>query len=206
MVKCRIDHYQTPGEVHVSVYAKKADKEKSSIAFETNQASVDLRRGLAGMELDPYCARQVHLNLLLPGPKHFVRTLNLYGSINPEASSFTFFGTKVCSDLLPDYLDSLSFTTKPSHVWYILCLRRWICCWPRAIHAAGTCSRSQQMIPSCRKDSVLPLVLEEGQALSGARRSSWTRATSQPMRPQPRLDLVSCIMSLRSPTWWRTLT
>jgi hypothetical protein len=41
IVKCRIDHYQTPGEVHVTVYAKKADKEKSSISFDTDQARID---------------------------------------------------------------------------------------------------------------------------------------------------------------------
>jgi len=86
MVKCRIDHYQTPGEVHVTVYAKKADKGESSITFDTNQ---------------------VHLDLLLPGPKRFTQTLNLYGSIDPASSSFTFFGTKV--DLLLAKSDARSW-------------------------------------------------------------------------------------------------
>lgn len=31
---CRIDHYQTPDQVHVSVFAKKVDKERSSVLFE----------------------------------------------------------------------------------------------------------------------------------------------------------------------------
>lgn len=36
-VKCRIDHYQTPAQVFVSVFAKKVVKEESSVKFETDQ-------------------------------------------------------------------------------------------------------------------------------------------------------------------------
>jgi hypothetical protein len=36
-VKCRIEHYQTPSQVHVSVFAKKIVKEKSSVDFEAEQ-------------------------------------------------------------------------------------------------------------------------------------------------------------------------
>ncbi|KAF8889762.1 chord-domain-containing protein [Gymnopilus junonius] len=62
-VECRIDHYQTPGQVHVSVFAK---------SFE-----------------------QVILNLALPNNKRFSRTLELFGEIKPDRSSFNIFGTKV---------------------------------------------------------------------------------------------------------------
>lgn len=33
MVECRMDHYQTPGQVIVSVFGRGADKEKSSVTF-----------------------------------------------------------------------------------------------------------------------------------------------------------------------------
>lgn len=36
-VKCRVDHYQTPTEVHVSVFAKKVVKDQSSVKFDTEQ-------------------------------------------------------------------------------------------------------------------------------------------------------------------------
>lgn len=39
---CRIDHYQTPSEVHVSVFAKKADQERSKVNFEDTQVSEGL--------------------------------------------------------------------------------------------------------------------------------------------------------------------
>ncbi len=35
------------------------------------------------------------LDLYLPGNKRFSRTLDLYGPINPENSTFQYFGTKV---------------------------------------------------------------------------------------------------------------
>lgn len=38
-VKCRIDHYQTPTQVHVSVFAKKVVKDQSSVRFDTEQVS-----------------------------------------------------------------------------------------------------------------------------------------------------------------------
>lgn len=40
-MKCRIDHYQTPEKVHVSVYAKKADKEKSRIIFNRDEVRIE---------------------------------------------------------------------------------------------------------------------------------------------------------------------
>lgn len=71
---CRIDHYQTPNEVHVSVFAKQADRDKSSVTIEETQ---------------------VHLDLFLPGQKRFKRTLNLFGPVFPQESSYQFYGTKV---------------------------------------------------------------------------------------------------------------
>ncbi|KAF8321273.1 chord-domain-containing protein [Clavulina sp. PMI_390] len=73
-VKCRIDHYQTPTNVHVSVFAKKVIKEQSKVIFEKDQ---------------------IHLDLLLPDNKRFVHSLNLFGGITPDECTATFFGTKV---------------------------------------------------------------------------------------------------------------
>lgn len=72
--ECRIDHYQTPKEVHVSVFAKQADRDRSSIMI---------------------VETQVHLDLFLPGQKRFKRTLNLFGPVLPQESSYQFYGTKV---------------------------------------------------------------------------------------------------------------
>ncbi|KAF8184879.1 chord-domain-containing protein [Mycena galopus ATCC 62051] len=74
MTTCRIDHYQTIDRVHVSIFAKKADKERSQVKFEESQISFDL---------------------YLPESKRFAKTVELFGPIDPVASSFTFFGTKV---------------------------------------------------------------------------------------------------------------
>ncbi|KAL7283540.1 hypothetical protein ACG7TL_002974 [Trametes sanguinea] len=72
--QCRIDHYQTPTEVHASVFAKQADANTSTVKIEENQ---------------------IFLDLYLPGKKRFRKTLNLWGPVNPEESSFKFFGTKL---------------------------------------------------------------------------------------------------------------
>ncbi|KZV93335.1 chord-domain-containing protein [Exidia glandulosa HHB12029] len=74
LVTCRVDYYQTPGQVHASVFAKKADKEKTKIQLLEDK---------------------VELDISLPDSKRFVRTLNLYGPIKPESSSITFYGTKI---------------------------------------------------------------------------------------------------------------
>ncbi|KAF8078086.1 chord-domain-containing protein [Lyophyllum atratum] len=71
---CRVDHYQTLDQVHVSVFAKQVDKERTKIEFEETQ---------------------VKLDIYLPGPKRFSRTLDLFGPIDPKQSSYEFFGTKV---------------------------------------------------------------------------------------------------------------
>ena len=40
-------------------------------------------------------SRQLHVDLYLPDAKRFKRTLNLFGTIVPEESTFKFFSTKV---------------------------------------------------------------------------------------------------------------
>ncbi|BGP13967.1 hypothetical protein JCM10213_005553 [Rhodosporidiobolus nylandii] len=72
-VECRVDHYQTPREVIVSVFGKQADKEKSGVRFEEEA---------------------MHVDLLLPSRKRFTKTFPLYGPITPSSSSFRILGTK----------------------------------------------------------------------------------------------------------------
>lgn len=73
-MQCRIDHYQTPAQIMASIYAKRCEKERSIVTFEPER---------------------VHLDLFLPDSKRFKRTLDLYGPINPEASTYKILGTKV---------------------------------------------------------------------------------------------------------------
>ncbi|EGN96054.1 hypothetical protein SERLA73DRAFT_58926 [Serpula lacrymans var. lacrymans S7.3] len=72
--ECRVDHYQTPSEVHVSVFAKQVDKERSTVRIEENK---------------------VHFDLYLPASKRFQRTIDLFGQVDPEASLHKYYGTKV---------------------------------------------------------------------------------------------------------------
>jgi hypothetical protein len=68
-VDCRIDHYQTPSEVHVTVFAKKVDQERSVVEFDESK---------------------IHFDLLLPGLKRFQRSVLLYGPIDTTASSYKY--------------------------------------------------------------------------------------------------------------------
>ncbi|OCF43365.1 CORD and CS domain-containing protein [Kwoniella heveanensis CBS 569] len=74
IVTCRLDHYQTPLQVHVSAFAKGADKEKSTVKFE---------------------GQSLHLDLYLPANKRVVKTVTLYGPIDAEKSTFRILSTKV---------------------------------------------------------------------------------------------------------------
>ncbi|KAF8630413.1 hypothetical protein AX15_002964 [Amanita polypyramis BW_CC] len=74
MATCRIDHYQTPTEVYVSVFAKKADQERSVVKFEQHSVTIDLH---------------------LPGMKRFCRVLDLFGPIDPARSLVQYLNTKV---------------------------------------------------------------------------------------------------------------
>jgi hypothetical protein len=38
-VNCRIDHYQTPSTVYVTVFAKQTDKERSMVKIEENEVT-----------------------------------------------------------------------------------------------------------------------------------------------------------------------
>ncbi|KAI0950473.1 hypothetical protein AcV7_008927 [Taiwanofungus camphoratus] len=85
--ECRIDHYQTPTEVHVSVFAKQADKGRSTVKIEQNS---------------------IHLDLHLPASKRFCKSIELFGPINSEASSYKYYGTKV--ELILKKQDTRSWT------------------------------------------------------------------------------------------------
>lgn len=73
LVECRIDHYQTPREVIVSVFGKGADKEVSKVVFEIET---------------------MHIDLFLPGRKRFQKSFPLFGPIDPAGSSYKIVGTK----------------------------------------------------------------------------------------------------------------
>lgn len=74
LTECRIEHYQTVDKVHVSIYAKKADKDKTTIIFGSDK---------------------VILDILFQDTKRFTRTLDLVGPINADTSTFQIMGTKV---------------------------------------------------------------------------------------------------------------
>ncbi|KAI9510890.1 HSP20-like chaperone [Russula earlei] len=74
VVNCRIDHYQTPSTVYVTAFAKQADKARSVVRIGENE---------------------IHFDLYLPGSKRFTRSVQLFGPVDPSASSFKIFGTKV---------------------------------------------------------------------------------------------------------------
>ncbi|CDZ97717.1 Zn2-binding protein Melusin/RAR1, contains CHORD domain [Phaffia rhodozyma] len=74
LVNARVDHYQTPSQVHVSVFAKSVDKELSKITIESEA---------------------IHLDLILPLHKRTVKTIRLFGPIDVEKSRFDILGTKV---------------------------------------------------------------------------------------------------------------
>ncbi|KAG9075872.1 hypothetical protein FS749_012420, partial [Ceratobasidium sp. UAMH 11750] len=73
-VQSRVDHYQTPTNVHVSIFAKQADQARSTVVLE---------------------ADKIILDLFLPAGKRDKREIVLFGTIDPAASSFKFYGTKV---------------------------------------------------------------------------------------------------------------
>ncbi|KAK0210240.1 hypothetical protein DFS33DRAFT_1402956 [Desarmillaria ectypa] len=74
LTECRIEHYQTVDKVHVSIYAKKADEDKTTIKFESDK---------------------VILDILFQDTKRFIHTIDLVGPINAEKSTFQIMGTKV---------------------------------------------------------------------------------------------------------------
>ncbi|ODN97467.1 CORD and CS domain-containing protein [Cryptococcus wingfieldii CBS 7118] len=73
-VNCRVDHYQTPTQVHVSAFAKNADKQLSKVTFTDTT---------------------LHLSLHLPSLRRIEKTITLYGPISPADSSYRILGTKI---------------------------------------------------------------------------------------------------------------
>lgn len=51
---------------------------------------------------------QVHFDIYLPAQKRFKRTIQLFGPVEPEGSSYKFFGTKV--EVILKKLDTRSWT------------------------------------------------------------------------------------------------
>jgi len=74
LVDCRQDWYQTPTHVIISYFAKKTDKEQSKVSFGSESLSVDLR---------------------MPEGKVFKKNFTLFQPIEVEASTVTYYGTKV---------------------------------------------------------------------------------------------------------------
>ncbi|WFD20474.1 hypothetical protein MCAP1_002718 [Malassezia caprae] len=73
-VSCRVDHYETPKDVRVTVYAKGVDAEQSTIEIRENEVVLSL--------------------LLAPTPsvphaRRFERTLRPYSDVDAPASSYT---------------------------------------------------------------------------------------------------------------------
>lgn len=70
----RNDFYQTATTVNVSLYLKKIDKEKANVTFRANAVEFDLPT---------------------TDNKRLTKTYNLFGAIDPDASQYTIFGTKL---------------------------------------------------------------------------------------------------------------
>jgi len=74
----RTDFYQTPTQMIVSFFLKKISPENSSITF-------------------PSGGTEILLNLITtdPTPKRYKNTVNLFGAIDTDKSSFKIMGTKL---------------------------------------------------------------------------------------------------------------
>lgn len=95
LTTCRIDHYQTPAEVHVSVFAKQVDKTKSTVRIEQSQVGALIKlKQLVQIGADQLLF-QVHLDLHMPNSKRFLRTIDLFGPIKTDESKFSILGAKV---------------------------------------------------------------------------------------------------------------
>lgn len=91
-IDCRIDHYQTPAEVHVSVFAKKVDQEHSVVNINSGEVLPDCVSTCRKKRLN---FSQISFDLYLPGSKRFRKTVQLFGPIDADASSYKYYGTKV---------------------------------------------------------------------------------------------------------------
>lgn len=73
LVNCRYDFYQTPSSVIVNVFGKNSTKDTSFVNFETQAFEVDLK---------------------LPSNKRFSKKFTLFGTIDPQKSSYKILSTK----------------------------------------------------------------------------------------------------------------
>lgn len=74
LVQCRLDHYETPDDVRITVYAKAVDAAKSLVDIQTEQVRLDLH-------LDPVGS--------ITHARRFEKTLLPYSEVDPEKSSYT---------------------------------------------------------------------------------------------------------------------
>ncbi|WFC95396.1 hypothetical protein MBRA1_002044 [Malassezia brasiliensis] len=74
LVQCRLDHYETPDDVRVTVYAKAVDAAKSVVDIQTDQVCLDLH-------LEPVGS--------IKHARRFEKTLLPYSEVDPEKSSYT---------------------------------------------------------------------------------------------------------------------
>jgi len=81
-------------KVFVSVFARHADSERSTVKFDSPEQVQPLISVIRRTKKVSY-ARQVTLDIHLPGSKRFSRVLNLFGPIDPAKSTFLYFNTKV---------------------------------------------------------------------------------------------------------------
>lgn len=79
-VNCRLDHYETPDDVRITVYAKAVDSAKSVVNIQPEEVRLDLH-------LDPVGS--------ITHARRFERVLLPYASVHPEKSSFTISKMKV---------------------------------------------------------------------------------------------------------------
>jgi hypothetical protein len=93
IVDCRIDHYQTPSTVYVTVFAKQTDKERSVVKIGENE--VNRPHDNPSYFKHQSSPAQIFFDLHLPGPKRFTRSVQLFGPVDSSTSSFTIFGSKV---------------------------------------------------------------------------------------------------------------
>ncbi|GAA5931286.1 cysteine and histidine-rich domain-containing protein [Sporobolomyces koalae] len=92
-VECRMDHYQTPKQVIVSIFAKQCDASKSLISFESETMSIDLK---------------------LPNNKRFEKSIELFGPIVPSESTYKVLGTKCEVVLIKQDSTSWPSVAKPT--------------------------------------------------------------------------------------------
>lgn len=83
-VDCRLDHYETPVDIRLTVYAKGADMDKSRVDMRSDEVQFSVWLPPA----TPSASR----------PRRFRRTLRLFSDIDPAASSMT--STKFKIDLV----------------------------------------------------------------------------------------------------------